>query len=364
MKDLPGETNIDDPKHCITTFMGTDAAVTKVATTLQNNEDYFFPNAYVLPENMKELKKVIRQKKPSYWIAKPRNDCAGQGIRVYEGSSKEFKKLLDPSDKSEKIKGGKQYVVQTYVERPLLIGGYKFHFRMYTVLAGVLDNFEAYLYKDGHALFSTKQFSMAKDTLGKNFDQYTHLTNWSINFVKNNPYLAENKELIGPGCEWAVSSTLKLIKKAFPSFCVRHFWKEMTNICARTMYRISQWKSVKRHKKENAKHRRFENFGLDLLMDEKFKIWLMEANTEVGLNPCYTYLPDNDCPSGCEKKNGCFDCRAQKNPRWKENNKVVTEVINSSIDLLQLDVPRSKRVAECLIPLHTVKGLDGALDKH
>merc|ERR1719334_114456 len=124
--------------------------------------------------------------KKSYWITKPADDYAGKGMRVYESSQQEFKDIITPST-------GKAFVVQRYIPNSLLIGGFKFHFRMYAILTGVLDNFEAYMYKDGHALFCTKEYSLDAGTIGKDFDPFVHLTNWSINFVKGNADLARDK---------------------------------------------------------------------------------------------------------------------------------------------------------------------------
>lgn len=341
--------------HVITSFMGTNAAVTKVATTQQNNDEHFYPKAFILPKQSAEMKEYIKDQKKSYWIAKPRNDYAGRGVVVYNADSDEFRKVINDDKRPE-------FVVQTYLAKPLLLGGYKFHFRMYTVLCGVLDNFEAYLYRDGHGLFSTEKYSIADDTLGDKFNEFIHLTNWSINFVKGNKHLKENKDVIGVGCEWSVGNVLKFIKKARPEFDIAKFWKDMTEVCAVTMYKLAQWKRVKHFKKENESHLRFENFGLDVLMDENFKIWLMEANTEVGLNAIMEDFPDENCTAPSWKKrqgneiyctkNGCVKCRGGKNLRFRQNNKVLSDVIHASLDLMQLDVPKSRRINKTLIPLH------------
>jgi len=343
--------------HVVSSFLGTNAAVTKVATTQQNDGEHFFPKAFILPKQAKDMAEHLKEHKNSYWIAKPRNDYAGRGVVVYNSESEEFKKVVNDEKRPE-------FVVQTYLHKPLLVGGYKFHFRMYTVLTGVLDNFEAYLYKDGHALFSTKKYTNDLDTLGDKFDEFVHLTNWSINYVKGNKHLKENKDVIGVGCEWSVNNTLKFIKKARPEFDVSKFWKDMTEVCAVTMFRLAQWRRVKHFKKENDAYNRFENFGLDIIMDENFKVWLMEANTEVGLNAIMEDFPDESCTAPSWKKregneiyctkNGCVKCRGGKNLRFRQNNKVLSDVIHSSLDLLQLDVPAPRRVNKTLIPLHPV----------
>jgi len=346
LRGLPKES-LAGARHAIATFMGTDSAATKITVTKQNNMERWYPTAYILPREMCKLKAAISKKKKSHWICKPANECAGTGCAAYEAGMDEFKKLLANS------KTGKEFVVQTYVHNPLLVGGFKFHFRMYTILRGVLDKFEAYLYRDGTALFATKPFSMKKSTLGANFDKYMHLTNWSINFTKNNlPRLLENKPVIGKGCEHPVSAVLKMIKKAHPNFSEDKFWEDMTEMCAKTMYKIAQWGNLRAYKADNDAHPRFENFGLDIMMDSNFQIWLMEANTEVGLNPANTHLPDPNC--SCIFKTGCAKCRGHKSPRCKQNNKIMGDVISASVDLLGLDVPWDKRVPSNLIPLHPV----------
>jgi len=156
-------------KHCIATFMGTDAATTKVAITELLRGKDFYPASFVLPKERNLLAKIIKQNPNSYWISKPRNDYAGNGCLVCHSSQKMFKDIM-------KTKGGKVFVVQRYIHNPFLLSNYKFHFRMYTILSGV-NPFKCYLYRDGLALFSTKAFSLYKNTLAENFDTFIHLTN-------------------------------------------------------------------------------------------------------------------------------------------------------------------------------------------
>jgi len=120
---------------------------------------------------------------------------------VYHTSQKEFKKALA-------IREGKGFIIQRYIHSPMLISNYKFHFRFYTILSSV-DPFQAYLYRGAHVLFSTKPYSLDKNTLAEKFDPFIHLTNWSINFTKGNKYLAENKPGVGVGCEWTGAQFLR-----------------------------------------------------------------------------------------------------------------------------------------------------------
>jgi len=352
LKELPEEKNPNNARHVISTWMGTDAAVTKIAVTDMNNHEPWYPTAYVLPRMLPELKKAIKKKDNTYWIAKPRNDYGGKNMTVFEGNMKEFKELIN-------TKESKEFVVQKYIPNPILLGGYKFHFRMYTILTGVLDNFECYLHKAGTVLFSTEPYSNDIKYMGNNQNEFMHLTNWSINFAKNNiDRLKANKPVIGEGCEWDLKKFMKEFKKTYPKFDEDDFWKQMAIVNAKSMYRIAQWKHVKRCKKDNNKHPRFENFGVDLIMDDNFKIWLLESNTQVGLNPQRDWFPDVNCKAEKCIKNGCEHCRGFKNKGAKRNNDVMRRVVNGTIDLMQLDVPANKRVPKDCIPLHPLIDLE------
>jgi len=348
LRNLPKE-QMATSRHCIGTFLGTDAAVTKVAITECNNDEPWYPTAYILPKELPLLKKKMAGRKPTWWIAKPRDDYGGSGMKAYNGKMKEFKELINS-------KKAKTCVVQSYIPNPLLISGYKFHFRMYTILSGVLDKFECYLVKHGTALYSTEAFRNDDDTLGDNFDPYIHLTNWSINFTKKNlERLVKKKPFIGRGCETTLAEALRAIKRENPTFDVKDFWRQMEVICARSMYKISQWKRVKSFRRENFERPRFENFGIDLMMDTDFKVWLLEANTQVGLNPGFEPFPDLNCKHPLCIENGCMECNGIKNVRYQKNNDVMRTTIGATIDLMQLDVPASRRdeiIPKTIVPLH------------
>jgi len=53
-------------KHCIATFMGTDAATTKVAITELLRGKDFYPASFVLPKERNLLAKIIKQNPNSY----------------------------------------------------------------------------------------------------------------------------------------------------------------------------------------------------------------------------------------------------------------------------------------------------------
>jgi len=88
-------------------------------------------------------------------------------------------------------------------------------------------------------------------------------------------------------------------------------------------------------------------------MDDMCKVWLMEANSQVGLNPSQGYLPNPKCRAKICDKNGCGRCKGIKNPFSKQNNKVAEGVVNACMDIMQFDC-KKRNLSNKLISLHDV----------
>ena len=126
--------------------------------------------------------------------------CKSQGKGIFL-----FRDLKEISDWK---KGGKEkknpeevevYIVQRYIERPLLIGGKKFDMRIYVLVTSYVP-LKAYVYREGEILefpnFSTQisrslikkinlnlgfvRFSNTRFTTERIEDSYVHLTNVAI----------------------------------------------------------------------------------------------------------------------------------------------------------------------------------------
>ncbi|VVD02238.1 unnamed protein product, partial [Leptidea sinapis] len=122
------------------------------------------------------------------WIHKPVAQSQGRGIFL-------FRSVCE-------MRCGSPAVVQRYIERPLLIAGYKFDLRLY-VCVPTYRPLTAYMYAEGLARFGTDKY-----TLSDIHNPYRHLTNSSLN--KTGPRYAECKDRIGSGCKW----TLKQVRRA------------------------------------------------------------------------------------------------------------------------------------------------------
>lgn len=126
------------------------------------------PQTYLVPGHFKFWMAAREAEPKAWWIWKPINSSCGRGI-----------KLL-PSHLTQKVIGrleSKQGIIQRYVERPLLLDGYKFDLRLYVVVTS-FDPLKVYLFKEGLVRLATERYSLSPHSLKK---RTMHLTNYSVN---------------------------------------------------------------------------------------------------------------------------------------------------------------------------------------
>ena len=113
-------------------------------------------------------------------------------------------------------------------------------------------------------------------------NRYAHLTNYSINknskdFIKND----EPEET--KGHKWTLKALLKQLREEHGNSKIDELWTRMQDIIVKTFLSVESHVNslVLRHLKEASC---FEIFGVDILVDEKFKPWLIEVNVSPSLN--------------------------------------------------------------------------------
>ena len=122
----------------------------------------FTPTTYITPNEYRQfINHFGRGEEKQMWICKPTNMCRGMGITIINSM--------------EDLKYEQQSVLQQYIDRPLLIRGLKWDMRLYVAIPS-LRPFKLYLYQEGLVRFSTARYDNSKLN-----DQFSHLTNSSIN---------------------------------------------------------------------------------------------------------------------------------------------------------------------------------------
>lgn len=274
----------------------------------------FFPTCYTLPKELKLLKNAIKNAhEDTFWICKPADSCGGLGLKVYNGKSKEMKKLF---------KRKTPFIVQRYISDPyLMVGLYKFHIRCYMLISNV-SPLKAYLYRDGQVLFSTVPFDLKK--VGNKFDKYIHLTNYKIsNEKKNHKNMFANKPGIGIGTEWTSRDFFNYLNKTEPRWSEKKFWNDLKAMSKKISRAIVSNSLVKKEMKIANVENHYELFGLDVMMNKKFELSISEFNTQASMDELKETMD-----------NGVF------NPHNLASNKIASGVVNDVLTKMGFDSVR------------------------
>lgn len=104
------------------------------------------------------------------WIVKPgENTNRGNGISVVK-DIRDVNSLINSRYREERT-----YIIQKYIDYPLLVHKRKFDFRCFGMLTSVGGSLKGYAYSDGYVRTSCRPYCLDDVT-----DQYVHLTNDAI----------------------------------------------------------------------------------------------------------------------------------------------------------------------------------------
>ncbi|XP_054871727.1 probable tubulin polyglutamylase TTLL2 [Amphiprion ocellaris] len=211
----------------------------------------FSPTAFILPNDytrfLAEHNKLRLVRGPStYWICKPVDLSRGRGIFIF----KDIKDLVYDCS----------VIVQRYISNPLLISGYKFDLRIYVCVKS-FHPLTVYIHQEGLVRFATEKYN-----LSSLHNLYAHLTNTSIN--KFGPFYKTEKGRVGQGCKWTMSKFRHFLYSQDINELL--LWQRINNIVTLTLLTIAP--SVP------SCPNCVELFGFDILIDVKFKPWLLEVN--------------------------------------------------------------------------------------
>jgi tubulin--tyrosine ligase len=106
------------------------------------------------------------------WIVKPgENSNRGVGVHVLSNFT-EIKFMV--ANTSTEYGTAKSYIIQKYIERPLLVHKRKFDIRTYGMITAINGCVYGYFYKNGYLRTSSKEFTLSKNS------RQIHLTNDAV----------------------------------------------------------------------------------------------------------------------------------------------------------------------------------------
>ncbi|KAL2876927.1 hypothetical protein SGCOL_007755 [Colletotrichum sp. CLE4] len=252
--------------------------------------------AFDLRESMDRNEGIEEEDKKEWWILKPGMSDRGQGIRLFS-SMEELQGIFDEweeerpdsddedEDEDEGVadatvatggerEGGsggggdyittshlRHFVAQPYIHPPLLLpsDARKFHIRTYVLCVGSLD---VYVYKPMLALFAGKSYCAPWEDA----DLDGHLTNTCLQGGSESA-LPPVKQF------WDLVSSGK--GDGLPAATADGIFERICNITGEIFEAAAREMTIHFQPLSNA----FEVFGLDFLVDEEAKPWLLEVNS-------------------------------------------------------------------------------------
>lgn len=189
------------------------------------------------------------------WLVKPASLNQGRGIELFKNNLQALQRYIDAQPKLT------QLVAQKYIERPLLYKGRKFDIRVWTVLTW---KEEVFYYKAGYVRTSSEVYTLESEF------SYIHLTNNCLQQQGSNYGAFEEGNTISFGAfQNFLNETHSALGVDF-NFHIVPRMKDLVIDCV-----LAGRNYLNPHRRRNC----FELLGFDFMVDEDFRTWLIEVNT-------------------------------------------------------------------------------------
>ena len=242
----------------------------------------FYPKTFLLPEQYTDFINYFEnnRKNKYLYIAKPTMGSHGDGIEL----------ISKPEDlkKMSKLKEG-QFVVQRYIDNPLLINKKKFDLRLYVFISSVKPLI-VFLNDHGLTRYCTEDYE--KPTEKNLNNHYMHLTNYTLNKNSKNFILTKECEEMTEGSKTTIVSFWKSVAEAGYKreqimdqieILIKNFITSMYPFMINDLNMFYGNKEAKS----------FQILGFDIMIDENLKPWLLEINSNPSLNICHDPTSEN-----------------------------------------------------------------------
>ncbi|XP_014326786.1 inactive polyglycylase TTLL10 [Xiphophorus maculatus] len=236
----------------------------------EEREDFFSRNAP--PEGETDLENA----ESSMWICKPTGLNRGKGIFLLKNQQEvaEFRLKLQKmeeyqAERKMPLRPIQAHIVQRYIQKPLLLNGRKFDVRSYLLIASTAPYMV--FFRHGYVRLTCDVY----DPRSKNLS--AHLTNQYMQ--KRNPLYSLLKE----DTVWSMESFNTYVNERFQvakglprDWVLGAFAKRMQQIMTQCFFAVKT--------KLDCRPGFFDLIGCDFMIDEDFKVWLLEMNCNPALH--------------------------------------------------------------------------------
>jgi len=215
------------------------------------NDFTYMPKTYT-EDNMEQFRENFKNYKISennLWLVKPRSSTAGRNIY--------FLKNINNVKKND--------IVSKYISNPLLINNRKFDLRLYLLVTGH-DPLKIYLFHEGLVRLSTNTYDLDLNDLENLFK---HLTNTSIN--KNNKNFKYDDLIM------SITKLKEYLKQKY-NIEFSEIWDQIKDISIKSIISMNHLELDKEKNYKIYSNNLFKLYGVDIMIDNNFKAWLLEIN--------------------------------------------------------------------------------------
>ncbi|XP_032903686.1 protein polyglycylase TTLL10-like [Amblyraja radiata] len=279
--------------------------------------EQFYPETYRMDIKSERYTFYRAFQSGQIWISKPAESSQGKGIFLLKTHDdvKAFLKKLESVEENPYIRmcfcnSPINRIVQRYVDDPLLLEGRKFDVRSYFLIACTSPYMT--FFRHGYIKLTCNEYNPDSD------DLTDHLTNQFIQ--KKNAKYSEMKE----DTIWSMEHLNDYINEKYME--AKRLPKDWVfTVFTKRMQQIITQCFIASKARLASKLGYFDLLGCDIMIDQNFKVWLLEMNSNPSLQR---------------------NCEILKT--------VIPKVMNEALDLV-LEIFRKSSNGMCILPLDTQK---------
>ena len=216
----------------------------------------FVPHVYSMPEDYHRFQEAALENPGKRWILKPKNAARGKGVQL----------VGDPAD----VPMESSWMVQEYLEDPHTMHGRKYVLRLY-VLVSSISPFRVYLYRQGFAKLASAPYDE------ENADNpYSYLTNPDVNALNLEADVPVEFVDFERYREW-------LREQGHDDEAL---FAKIEDLVALTC--LAALEPMRERSRVVGADTRgcYEMMGIDCLVDDQLKPWVLECNLSPSLEVC------------------------------------------------------------------------------